>query len=183
MFKEAALALSILFFPVACHTQTPPPPAAEYNLTMCSSAGIYAFHFELSQDKKVLAVTYLRDGNSAVRDDTLAFNVDKYEEQENKFVKIHGTALINSNEKFEFTGESFGTRIAGMIAIDGKVHTVVYGYVGKLDDLVKLDGKEEGKTCKAFLATGSVEALPAAIVNWLKFGKVDAPDDSNATKS
>lgn len=164
-------------------------PAAEYNFTFCGPSALGQMHFVLSPDKKVLDAAYYRDGDQVVKDDStdgshLVFSIDQFEEQENHFIKIHGVTSAPAPEpnappiKIEIVAQQFGKRIAGMVFISGHLRYAVYGYVGSVDELVKLDGEAEAQTCGEFLQGGG-DALPKNLINWLKFGKVsdEAPGD------
>jgi hypothetical protein len=175
-FFRAIILATMLVLGVASITEVrsawpEPKPVVEYNFGMCGGDIFTVSHAVLSTDEKgkqSLIFTYrLSDPQTVVKNEgneliSFAFKPEpKDKDGDQKFkgeAKLDGHVLV-------LNGLIRGDRVVAILMVDGELGHLLYGGVGKVDDMVKV-ADEDSAFC-GMLHGISIDQLPKALASWL----------------
>lgn len=179
----AALALSaVAAFGVHAQARQAQPKVSEYNFTGCGSQSFIAQHGVLAADGTTLSFTYFRHGDVVEKNEGANLVVLKGQTSDvlkNGERKFDGVGQIPSSKDpsgkvtVVAHGKIYKNRFAVVIYRGDDLLFAMYGYLGPVDDLVKLDQSEAEFVCQMARMVGA-ENIPDLLNQWLH--QDDAPE-------
>jgi len=158
-----------------------PRPAVEYNVGFCGGQSFTVMHVVLSENEKheqTMDFNYHIEGAldapvvaKEEGDDHAVFAAKLEPKDDDGNVKYHAEAKLG-DKKLVINGLLRGEHLIGLMLVDGELGHVLYGRVGKVDDMVKVVGVDY-RFCIDLHQSG-VEAIPQSLADWLK--QAEAPE-------
>lgn len=167
LFRTVVFATCLAIGSFVVTAQAPKVEAPkEYVLGVCGGDGVTVIHATIAQGKLVFDY-YLADDKGTIvkEEEPLIFSYVPGEVDKQGNIEFSGEATIDVY-KLELKGLIRGNRIVGMIFANNQLAEVIYGHVGKVDDVVK-DADSDLKFC-VVLHEGGVSQIPKALANFLK---------------
>src|SRR6266436_2513317 len=170
LFRSITLALCMLLSSYALpQAKLPEPQPQEFNLGFCGGTSFTVVHAVLSPDGKSLQFTHhLSDPATVVKDEgkeLLTWSV-KLEPKGADGNQKYSASAKYDDVTLTIDGLIRGNRIIGLQKVDGDLGHVLYGVVGKVDDMVK-DVSDDISFCADVHMVGGEEDIPKLLIQWL----------------
>ena len=176
--RSLVLAACLMFAPLAVSQAQKDKPAAEFNIAACGGQDFTVQHAVLNADRSKLSLEdYLVDAETVKKDDEpIVFDVRFDPKSDDGTTTFRGTAKLD-NSVLTLVGATFGNRFVAIMAVNGNLGHLFYGFTGPLADItvgvqdsaqfcILLRGQDEGK-------------LPGILADFLLHGAVNVPTDKS----